>query len=223
MVLPTIIAKCDEFIMVTKIKRTYSELANAIEMMKIDNEANNYAEIFPGNSSTEILTARLAKYLDIVEVCTSAEIARGGCGGTYTRKSKTPTIDENGNYEASKAAGNVARFTLKDGTFVTVKARSHSGDCITEYHDCLRDPEGYYELDENGEKQCYMYESTHCAEIFFDVNGLSGLNQYGYDCFSFAVTPYKVEQHGGYGGIYDTMIDGKLTYTKYTIGEPARK
>lgn len=54
--MPALIAKYDEMVIVNKLKRSYSEIANAIELRKSELGTSDYAEQFnPNLSSTEQL------------------------------------------------------------------------------------------------------------------------------------------------------------------------
>ena len=216
--MPALIAKYDEMVMVNKLKRTYSELANAIDLRKAELGTSDYAEQFnPKYSSMEQLEG-FTKYLNVVEKCSSSE-NKNGCGGIYKIKPKNKTNDGYGNVSSGV---NVAsdRVILNDGTLIWFGKRSWSGDCQVTYTTYEKDENGNYTNVVDGKPVPQYYTATSCAEIFFDINGPSkGRNQFGYDCYSFNITPSKINQHTGYGGLYDTMRTGKLTYEKYTEGK----
>lgn len=215
MTMPALIAKYDEMVMVNKIKRTYSELANAIEMRKSELGTSDYAEQFdPKLTSAEQLDG-IVKYLNVVERC---KAYTNGCGGkdVYILP-KNKTNDGYGNISQGGRTFLGERAVLNDGTIVTVGKRNWTGNCMVEYERYDKDKDGNFTNIVDGKPVPIKYQAQHCAEIFFDVNGLNkGRNQYGYDVYSFGVTPNKIDQHRGYGGIYDVMRTGKLTYEKYS-------
>lgn len=215
MTLPSLIAKYDEMVMVNKIKRTYSELANAIEMRKSELGTSDYAEQFnPSLTSAEQLDG-IVKYLHVVERCRAYT---NGCGGKDVNiLPKNKTNDGFGNISKGSYPFGGERAVLNDGTLVSVSKRDWTDNCMVEYVKYDKDENGYYTDLVDGKPVPIKYPAQHCAEIFFDVNGVNkGRNQFGYDVYSFAVTPNRIDQHTGYGGIYDVIRTGKLTYEKYS-------
>ena len=213
--MPGLIAKYNEMVMVNKLKRTYSEIANAIDLRKAELGTSDYAEQFnPDLSAMEQLEG-FTKYLNVIEKCSSAS---KGCGGTYKVMPKTRTNDGYGNVKITTV--NSDRVILNDGTLIWFGKRSWKGNCETTYARYEKDENGNYTNLVDGKPVPEYYTAQHCAEIFFDINGpYKGRNQFGYDCYSFAVAPQKLNQHSGYGGLYDTMRTGKLEYEKYSAGK----
>lgn len=211
--LPALISKYEEVVMVNKLKRTYSELANAIEMRKAELGTSDYAEQFnPKYTAAEQLDGFI-KYLNVIERCSSSSNGCGGKNKVILPQSKTN--DGFGNIKQSEIDAK-ERAVLNDGTIVYMANKNYSGDCMVTYMSYDRDENGNYTNLEDGKPVPKPYQAQQCAEIFFDINGAKGRNQFGYDCYSFAITPDKVNQHTGYGGIYNTMRTGKLTYEKYS-------
>lgn len=216
--MPALVAKYNEMVMVNKLKRTYSELANAIDLRKAELGTSDYAEQFDPNLSAMEQLEGFTKYLNVIEKCSSSSNSKG-CGGIYKIKPKKRTNDGFGNVSTG---GNVSsdRVLLNDGTLVWFRKRNWSGDCQVTYTKYDKDENGNYTNVVDGKPVPEYYTAQHCAEIFFDIDGPNkGRNQYGYDCYSFAVKPTKLDQHSGYGGLYDTMRTGKLNYEKYSAGK----
>ncbi len=214
--IPAMIAKYNEMVMVNKLKRTYSELANAIELRKAELGTDSYAEQFNSDLSAAEQLEGFLKYLNVVERCSTSDSK--GCGGYYTTYPKKKTNDGSGNVKTSKMQRE--RAVLNDGTIVRLEKRNWTGNCETIYEKYETDANGNYTNVVDGKPvPSGSYVATQCAEIFFDINGPKRRNQYGYDMFSFNVTPTKLDQHTGYGGLYDTMRTGKLTYEKYSTGK----
>lgn len=218
MTLPTLMSKYDEIVMINKLKRTYSELANAIELRKAELGTSDYAEQFnPSYTASEQLDGFL-KNLNVIERC-HADNPKG-CGGNYKTRPKRKTNDGYGNIkEYNMSTGSAERAILNDGTLVWMGKRDWSGNCEVTYIKFETDANGNFTNIVDGKPVPIPYQAQHCAEIFFDINAEKGLNQFGYDCFSFGVTPTKLDQHSGYGGLYDTMRTGKLDYDKYSSGK----
>ena len=213
--MPALIAKYDEMVMVNKLKRTYSELANAIELRKAELGTDSYADQFrPDFTAAEQLDG-FVKYLNVIERCSSSDTK--GCGGRYTTYPKNKTNDGFGNVKTLRWNGEKA--VLNDGTIVTVSKMDWTGNCETTYTHYETDANGNYTNVVDGKPVPEYYTRQHCAEILFDINGPKRRNQFGYDMYSFTVTPTKLDQHTGHGGLYDTIRTGKLNYEKYSEGK----
>lgn len=213
--IPTLMAKYDEMVTINKIKRSYSEIANAIEMRKAELGVSDYASVFDTSLSEKEQLDGIVKYLNVVERC---DYSAEGCGGIYKIKPKTRSNDGFGNIaEGSLSLG--TRAVLQDGTIIRMSRRNFSGnDCTVTYTRYNKDENGNYTNVVDGKPVPEYYNATSCAEIFFDVDGPKGKNQFGYDNYSFNVEPNKLMQHVGYGALYDTMRTGKLTAEKYAVG-----
>ena len=213
--IPALVAKYDEMVMVNKLKRTYSELANAIELRKAELGTDSYADQFsPDLTEAEQLDG-FVKYLNVIERCSASDTK--GCVGSYTIYPKNKTNDGFGNVKTSKSTSE--RAVLNDGTIVRMSKRNWTGNCEVTYAKYETDANGNYTNVVDGKPVPEYYTAQHCAEIFFDINGSKRRNQFGYDNYSFAVSPTKLDQHSGYGGLYDTIRTGKLNYERYTEGK----
>lgn len=215
--MPGLIAKYNEMVMVNKLKRTYSELANAIELRKSELGTSDYVTQFdPNVYSTDEMMEGFTKYLNVLEYCSSDNYS--GCSGFYEIKPAKRTNDGFGNVAISSVWG--ARAILNDGTLIWMGKGSWENNCEQTYAKYETDENGNYTNLVDGKPVPIYYTAIQCAEIFFDINGpYKGRNQFGHDCFSFSVAPEKLNQHTGYGSLYDTMINGKLNYEKYSAGK----
>lgn len=215
--LPTLLAKYNEMVAVNKIKRSYSEIANAIEMRKFELGASDYASVFDTSMSAAEQLDGILKYLHVVERC---DQFNNGCGGDYKIKPRKRTNDGNGNVSEGRAYFYMERAVLSDGTLVAHSRRAWTGSaCTVTYISYKTDENGNYILGDDGNPIIIPYNATSCAELFFDIDVVKGKNQYGYDNYSFNVYPTKLNQHSGYGGLYDVIRTGKLTYENYNVGE----
>ncbi len=214
--IPALISKYDEKVMLNKLKRSYSEILNAIDLRRAESGSGGYAQLFnPSMTEAEQLDGIL-KYLKVIERCSASDSK--GCGGKYKVYPKNRSNDGYGNVATSSQGGE--RAILSDGTLVRISKKNWTGNCQTTYTN-------RYETDENGNYTNLVdgkpvpsqpFQVTQCAEIFFDTNGPKGRNQYGYDMYGIVVTPTELTQQTYYGGLYDTMRTGKLSYEKYSEG-----
>ena len=213
MTLPALVNKYQEKVIVNKLKRTYSEIVNAMDMRRAELGGSNYEALFEKDMTAAEQFDGFIKKLHVIERCSASNTK--GCGGDYNIKPTKRSNDGYGNVKYSKVAGE--RAVLSDGTLVWFGKRNSEGGCITTYTKTEVDSNGNYVL-EDGKPVTSTFQTKHCAEIFFDVDGVKGHNQYGYDCYSFAVTKNFADQHSGYGAMFDTMRTGKLNYENYSIG-----
>ena len=205
------IAKTQEIVAVNKLKKVYSVLANGINKAMADNEYSSYPDMFTGGSAKEIAD-RLFSQFNVVERCGTSD--KNGCGGTYKIKNATKSYDVNGNINYT-ISGGAERAVLSDGTIIRVVIRGNNSDCKWVYKANKTDAEGNYISDGKGGYEKEDKIAYFCAEIFLDIDGPKGKNQFGYDNYSLTVTPKTLEQHSGYGSIFDTIRTGKLNYQTY--------
>ena len=215
MTLPGLMGRYREVVIVNKLKRAYAEIINAMDMERARLGGSDYEALFETNMSAAEQFDGILRHLQVVERCASNDSK--GCGGIYKIKPKNRTNDGFGNVASGSVGGE--RAVLSDGTLIWFGKRNSNGGCVTTYTKHELDADGNYVLDSSGNPVTTTYESSHCAEIFFDLDGSNGQNQYGYDCFSFAVKKKFADQHSGYGAMFDTMRTGKLTYERYDISD----
>lgn len=214
MTLPALVNKYNEKVMVNKLKRTYSELVNAMDMRRAELGASDYEALFETEMSAAEQLDGFIKNLHVIERCSSSD--KKGCGGLYKIKLKKRTNDGYGNVRSGSVNGE--RAVLSDGTLVWFGKRNSEGGCITTHLKTETDDNGNYVLGDDDKPVTSTYKANQCAEIYFDLNGSAGQNQFGYDCYSFVVKKNFADQHSGYGGMFDTMRTGKLDYENYSTG-----
>ena len=215
MTLPGLMGRYREVVMVNKLKRAYAEIVNAMDMERARLGGSDYEALFETNMSAAEQFDGILRHLQVVERCASNDSK--GCGGIYKIKPKKRTNDGSGNVALGSVGGE--RAVLSDGTLIWFGKRNSNGGCVTTYIKHEVDADGNYVLDSSGNPITTTYDSPHCAEIFFDLDGSNGQNQFGYDCFSFGVKKQFADQHSGYGAMFDTMRTGKLTYERYDISD----
>ena len=214
--MPTLIQKFEDMVTLNKLKRSYSEIVNALEMRKQELGSHDYKDMFDLSVYTaEEAMDGIVKYLNIVERCNAYT---HGCGDGYKIK---PNIKVN-NGQGQTSFTNTyysERAVLSDGTIVSFAAQQWSGECVFKYEYLVTDENGNYVLDENNNPIKSESTTVRCANIMFDIDGHKGKNQFGYDAYRIKVLPTVLEQEGGQGGnLFDTMRTGKFNYEKYNLG-----
>ncbi len=161
--IPSLVANSNKEETLSKLKKSYSTLAQAIMRSQSDNGPVEdwYSDV--DMNATEYFNQYFKPYLQINNICMSGQ----QCG--YS--SNTPWKYLNGDkYDwllSSTSSSSRMLFNLADGTFVTV--RTGSSQCV--------------EYDENG--KCINSEIVHSSEphIIVDINGSKKPNILGRDVF----------------------------------------
>ena len=175
MTLPTLIAKYQERVILTRVKKVYSQILSAVSLYKAENEVSDISGLFDTSNTSEQTMRNFAKYFKTIEICSSSD--RKGCHGQYMILPKRKLSDGNGN-TASDVLCTKSRFVLPDGTLIGV----------IQYPNCYELVEKDV-IDENGfatgEKTKYV--RSYCALLFFDVNGKESPNRSGQDYFCLGI------------------------------------
>ena len=176
--LPTLIQNYKEKVLITKVKRTYSNIQNATILAQKDNGSiGDNSVLFNATDGSNKVAENFAKYFSGAKVCKS----RSECPNYYYDiEYATNAYDENGNsrnwnYGAFK-------IILNDGAFLTVG--SILPDCESHRYDPV--------YDEKGEATLVPVNQYFCAVVIFDVNGPTLPNKFGQDAFEIYIFKNKV-------------------------------
>lgn len=177
--LPTVIANYQEKVLVSKIKKAYSSIQNAIILAQQDS-GNIGDNEFLFNSSDGFLkvTENFAKYFNGAKVCKKSQDCKDKI---YQIKwADSPSYNSSGN---ATEFGNMApMIILNDGCIVRVSE-------LTPNCDNVRTETTY---NKKGEASTRENHVKYCAIVYFDVNGALPPNQFGQDNFSFTVFKDKI-------------------------------
>ncbi len=175
MTLPTLIAKYQERVVLTRVKKVYSQIFSAINLYKAENEVSDVSSLFDTSNTSEQTTRNLAKYFKTIEICSTSNSK--GCQGQYKIMPRKKMPDGNGN-TAMAEISNKPRFVLADGAIIAA----------TQYKSCYEVIEQDV-IDENGFATGEKTQSirTTCGSISFDVNGIEKPNRVGQDYFCFGI------------------------------------
>ena len=215
--LPVLTKKYQEKILVTQLKRSYSDLENALRLYATTNSCSDISCISDTSTTTNELTQKLyqqftgAKYCEVGNKspqCINVKI-----------KGNTPVNDGYGN--------TIAGDTFRKPYFIT---KSNSAYQVIQYSECprkvisnKRDENGNFIIGADGKPETTTNISNVCATFYIDTNGtLKGPNQFGADIFKFDLYyDGKFKPNGIYFG--KTITTGKLYYTPYNIGTEIKK
>ncbi len=170
--IPNLIAKYQEKVHLTRLKKTASELTNAYNLAIAENSSVNTWS--SGTSMTQhgqALNDVLSKYLKYVKVCEK-----------YSKACASPAIhNRNGTkYWTTNPfdyySNGAVKYFLADGSVIQIKA--YVGDGYTS--NWCKYPSNYSH---------YLYK---CGEILVDTNGFKGPNRNGVDVFKFLIMQDKL-------------------------------
>ena len=221
MTLPTLINNTKDTELVSRAKKSYSEIMQAVQMYEAQNETpgdlTGLFEAKNGTKNSGQLAEDFSKYFASgAKVCKTR--TEPGCSQYfYNIEYATPQVDDEGNLTASGA--NFPKIILPNGTIIGVSQTNECGEII-EYQ--KTDEYGQKLTDADGNPIMDTYAAP-CAYIYFDTTGPQRPNKFGMDAFRLVVTPDKVYygtyKPAGTESLRSIVMYGKLTYTKYKVGE----
>ena len=209
MTMPVLIAKHREKVLVTKVKKSYSQLQNALKMYAAQNECSDISCISDTNQTSEQLADKLFSQFQGGHRCTNKS---GICKSISIKSNKPYYVD------GKTATGDAftPNFVSSNGTAYKVVQYS---TCVRDATSPKRDEDGYIIYDENGNPELSKYKLYYCALFYIDANGVeNGPNQFGADIYRFDLN-YN-GKFVSYTDILPVLTKGKLEYTPYEIGKP---
>ena len=175
MTLPTLIAKYQEKVILTRVKKIYSQISSAINLYKAENEVSDISGLFDTSNTSEQTMRSLAKYFKTKDICLGSD--HDGCQGNYKILPTKKLADGNGN-TATDSLSTKSRFVLPDGSIIAV---IQYPNCYEVIEDDIKDENGFA----TGEKTEYV--RSYCALLSFDVNGKERPNRSGQDYFCLGI------------------------------------
>ena len=212
MTLPSLIGNYKEKVLVTQVKKTYSELQNALKMYAAKNECSDIACISDTGSTTEALNKKLYEQFQGTRFCSKTK--EPNCPGIKIKANK-PINNGQGQTGYGDVFGPPYFITASGAA---IRAYQYN-KCPFEYEGYKTDANGnYVDEDNDGIFDKATTISNICAIIYIDANGPNkGPNQFGADVYRFNITTdNKLIPFGSY--IQYTLTQDKLNYTPYNIG-----
>lgn len=176
--LPTLVQNYKEKILINKIKRTYSNIQNAIIMAQKENESiGDNSVLFNASDGVVKVTENFAKYFNGAKVCKTKK----ECPNYYYNIEYANSF-YNSNGETMVWDSSLPKIILNDGSVILINSLNNG--CESHRFDT------YY--DENGQPTQVKVDQYFCASLFFDVNGSTLPNKFGQDAFYIQVFKDKV-------------------------------
>ena len=213
MTLPSLTKKYQDKILLTQVKKSYSELENAVKLYAAENSCSDITCISDTSLTSEELLQRLYKSFKSATYC-SKTTQKGICKYTLV-KGYTPSNDGYGNaiYSDSFRA---PFFVSASGTAYQVMKYN---ECPRKVEHNITDDKGNYILDDNDQPITEFVLDDVCAVIYFDANGLNkGPNQYGADVFQVRILASS-ERLSPHLYLSNLLTTEKFTYTPHSVGD----
>lgn len=177
--MPVLIANYKNKVFITKTKKVYSNIQNAIIMAQQDSgNIGDNEFLFNVSDGYLKVTENFAKYFNGATVCQSDERCKEVVH--QIKYADSPVYDSSGNANEFKLGAPL--IMLNDGS--TLKVEELIPNC-----DYTR-TETYYE--ENGQSQTAQNHVRYCALVYFDINGAKLPNQFGQDAFYMGIFKDKI-------------------------------
>ena len=217
--MPSLIQKHKEKELITRTKRVYSVIQNAVLMAQKENDTiGDNTFLFDTSKTSAEVASNFAKYFNGAKVCVSN--SKDCSNYYYSVKFATRRKDDT---SGTTIATNLptARIITNDGAIIFINQMT---SCERTSTDCKRDADYNCIKDENGKTTDVIQTSYNCAFIDFDVNGPKPPNQFGQDVYELSVNVDKIVPNLSNlpgGKSFKNILTGidKLEYTKYNVGE----
>ncbi len=213
--LPVIIQKNLDKQLISRTKKVYSDVNNALLAAQNDyGVVGDNSFLFNSQDSDIDVVQNFQKYLIGSKICRSK--SQTGCA-SYYYDIKFATLRLTGEGGGADVYNqNKPKIILSNGAIVALQ-NSRKPDCKGSYTANKTDEYGRPTDD------VVTVETSYCGYIVFDVNGVQNPNQFGRDAYLFYVYKNKLVPHSAmYGSAsFNNIITGKdkLEYKIYSKGQ----
>lgn len=217
--LPSLVNNYKEKELISRTKKVYSNLQNAILMSQRDmGVIGDNTVMFDVNKTSAEVAENFVKYFNGATLCKTKNDK--GCKKYYYETLYATKYTGQGD-TAQVWSNSDAKIILNDGAVVNV---SQFTACKRTWEGCEKDETGNCKRDENDNIITQTNSGTNCASLYFDVNGPKPPNQFGADTYAIFINPDNAI--AGNNAIYgwkslQNILTGKdkLEYSKYAKGE----
>lgn len=217
MTMPSLIANYKEKELVTRAKRSYSVIMNAINAYNTDNESlGDNSTLMDYSKTSEEIIADFSKYFNGAVLC--KQNGKQKCNLSY--KIKYPEAVNNGSGQNASRGLFPTAMLLNDGSIVSLTRETTSpGSCFYNWESIDTDSNGNYIKNPDGSYQTTSHTSSRCGRIMVDTNGPKGPNRTGSDVFTFQVQQNKINFMDSEGNLNYILNYNKIQpYKDYSIG-----
>ena len=191
MTLPSLIQKHRDKVIVTQVRKVYSDINNAIIHAQADfGVIGDNSQLFNPNNTSVQTAENFAKYFTGAKVCRGK--TRKECKQYYPDiKYATPYVDSSGT-NAYWVTNGLPTIILQNGAVLYIQQRTNP-DCYGEETWQHKDEFGNPILDADGNVITSTSIVQICAMIMMDVNGNKSPNRFGQDVQTIHVFKKTVE------------------------------
>ncbi len=220
MTLPALINKYREQEIITRVKKTYTSIAQALELVQANygTPGDNSSLFAKGRTSAEI-TKELSKYFNGARYCEAGANAEGCKNLNYKIKYASLLQSGTSGAQMTNMTG-YPRIVLNNGTVLAISTRD--SDCSNYVVSGTSfNSDGSIKKNPDGTTATWTQTRNNCGVVVFDVNGAKRPNQFGYDAYQINVFKNKIgKDYWSARGTssLDNILAGKknpLVYTDY--------
>ena len=182
MTLPALINKYREQEIITRVKKTYTSIAQALELVQAHyGTPGDNGSLFSSDKDASVLTKELSEYFNGAKYC-EANSNQDGCENTsYKLKLTAPTENVNGG-NLSENLSNYPRIVFNNGAILAIVTQKNSC-AATVYSGLSYNSDGSIAKNPDGSNKIWTETRAFCGRMFFDVNGKLRPNQFGRDAY----------------------------------------
>lgn len=179
--LPSLISKHKDKELITRVKKTYSDISNAVSLSRMEGGSLNDNSIFFNPNNTHFETAQqFVKYFNGAKLCEN--MSQDNCSQFYYGIKYSKFYTDGGDAGVEWLVTYMPAIILTNGAILYVN-QSHIPDCYGEETYEKHDENGRPILDADGKPVTATSLNTVCAYIYFDVNGPKLPNRFGQDAY----------------------------------------
>ena len=210
MTLPSTVSKYKDKVLVSQAKKLYSETMNGIKLYTAKNDCADASCLFDTNKTSDEVNREFFKILEGATYCEHGS-KKDVCQKYMILSNKKIN---NGYGQTGYADNNSPPFiVLKTGSIIKIVQQSQ---CIRQVENNLRDENGNFVLDDDGQPEKTTITTDSCAYLYLDSNGQKGPNQRGADVFVHNFNSKNKLQIDSY--FKKVLTEDKVEYTPYSIG-----
>ncbi|MDR1327819.1 MAG: type II secretion system GspH family protein, partial [Heliobacteriaceae bacterium] len=162
--LPSLIARYKEKVLLSQIKKSYSNLLNVVNLYRAETGDETYSGLFNPDDTADVIAERFTRYYKTTSVCTTSDTT-GKCA-LYQVKLQKPT--NNGHGKLGYEDYGRPRLFLSDGSSIYIRKyfSDIAGTCGFLRTICVTDANGLCTA------ATITYLDARCGILGLDVNGL---------------------------------------------------
>lgn len=223
MTLPSLIQKNQDKKLISRTKKVYSDVNNALLLAQRDlGTIGDNSILFNTTDNNQTVLKNLQKYFSGAKYCQN-KYQKDCSKYYYDIKYATLRLNEDNSAAVDSLGGVSSKLILSNGAIIAVN-NSRRPDCMAEVTEDKKDEYGRPIKDEDGNVVQNTYIAKSCGQIYFDVNGPKGPNQYGRDTYQLLIlktgTTYFQNAAWGAQSLKNILTGNeKLEYENYSKGQ----